>query len=92
MNNSIRTMLTDVEYETSDSSIGYVMKISKNTSFKTIINFVGDYGWAYNATISIMDFLIKDDTDYLYVCLNKVLRRVVVYESLDEFREFEVSI
>ena len=69
----------DVEYTLKDNK-GYVMAVDQSTSFKTIINFVGDYQLDA-IDVGLMNMLFQDK-QVAYIYLVKATGHAVILSSM----------
>ncbi len=77
----------NVEYTLKDNK-GYVMAVDQSTSFKTIMNFVGDY------TLDVIDvglmYMLVQDKQVAYIYLVKAIGRAVTLSNLKS-KQLEVE-
>ena len=77
----------NVEYILKDNK-GYVMAVDQSTSFKTIINFVGDY------QLDVIDvglmYMLFQDNQVAYIYLVKAIGRAVTLSNLKS-KQLEVE-
>ena len=77
----------NVEYTLKDNK-GYVMAVDQSTSFKTIMNFVGDY------TLDVIDvglmYMLVQDKQVAYIYLVKATGRAVTLSNLKS-KQLEVE-
>ena len=81
----------NVEYTLQDNK-GYLMAIDQSTSFKTIINFVGDY------TLDPIDigllYMVLEDEGIGYICIVKTTGRAITlgYDIESKLKELKLEI
>ena len=76
-------LIPNVGYILKDNK-GYVMAVDQSTSFKTIINFVGDY------TLDVIDvglmYMRLQDEQVAYIYLAKAIGRAVTLSNLESMK------
>lgn len=82
-------MKHNVEYNTKDKSLGYVMAITVDTTLRQILNFIGDYEKFKNLsyTYDLLELFIKNEVAYIY--LNKKTGYYFFTKSLSTLPEIE---
>ncbi|AHV83086.1 hypothetical protein GJ20_gp45 [Lactococcus phage P092] len=81
-------MQYNVEYRTKDHSLGYVMAITDQTTFKQLINFIGDY----EKPLGLLNYNLLNmiaENDVLYIYLSKLTGRYSIVKNLSTLPELE---